>query len=151
VIAPSGEQIEIVHGDQRVIVVEVGGGLREYTLDGRNVLDGYGADEMSGSGRGQVLIPWPNRIQDGRYSFDGHDYQLPLDDVGSRTRSTASSDGSRGSPPTARTTGWLWSTCCIRGRVTRSRWRSASFCSRWYCAMTNPSGSSARHFSMALP
>jgi aldose 1-epimerase len=81
VIAPSGEQIEIVHGDQRLVVVEVGGGLREYTLDGRNVLDGYGADEMSSSGRGQVLIPWPNRIQDGRYSFDGQEHQLPLDDV----------------------------------------------------------------------
>ena len=81
VIAPSGEQIEIVHGDQRAVVVEVGGGLREYTLDGRNVLDGYGADEMSSSGRGQVLIPWPNRIQDGRYSFDGQEHQLPLDDV----------------------------------------------------------------------
>ena len=80
-IAPSGEQIEIVHGDQRAVVVEVGGGLREYTLDGRNVLDGYGVDEMSKSGRGQVLIPWPNRIQDGRYSFDGQDHQLPLDDV----------------------------------------------------------------------
>ncbi len=36
VIAPSGEQIEIVHGDQRAVVVEVGGGLREYTLDGRS-------------------------------------------------------------------------------------------------------------------
>jgi aldose 1-epimerase len=81
VIAPSGEQIEIVHGDQRAVVVEVGGGLREYTLDGRNLVDGYGADEMSSSGRGQVLIPWPNRIQDGRYSFDGQDHQLPLDDV----------------------------------------------------------------------
>jgi aldose 1-epimerase len=81
VIAPSGEQIEIVHGDHRATVVEVGGGLREYTLAGRDVLDGYGADEMSSSGRGQVLIPWPNRIQDGRYSFDGQDHQLPLDDV----------------------------------------------------------------------
>ena len=80
-IAPSGQQIEIAHGDQRVVVVEVGGGLREYTLDGRNVLDGYGPDEMSSSGRGQVLIPWPNRIQDGRYSFDGQEHQLPLDDV----------------------------------------------------------------------
>ena len=80
-IAPSGEQIEIVHGAQRAVVVEVGGGLREYTLDGRNVLDGYGADEMSSSGRGQVLIPWPNRIQDGLYSFDGEEHQLPLDDV----------------------------------------------------------------------
>ena len=80
-IAPSGEQIELVHADQRAVVVEVGGGLREYTLGGRNLLDGYGTDEMSSSGRGQVLIPWPNRIQDGRYSFDGKDHQLPLDDV----------------------------------------------------------------------
>ena len=80
-IAPSGEQIEIVHGDQRAVVVEVGGGLREYTLNGRHVLDGYGVDEMSSSGRGQVLIPWPNRIQDGLYSFDGQEHQLPLDDV----------------------------------------------------------------------
>jgi aldose 1-epimerase len=81
VIAASGRQIELAHGDQRAVVVEVGGGLREYTLDGRRLLDGYGADEMSSSGRGQVLIPWPNRIQDGRYSFDGQDHQLPLDDV----------------------------------------------------------------------
>jgi aldose 1-epimerase len=78
---PSGEQVEIAHGNQRAVVVEVGGGLREYTLDGRALLDGYGADEMSSSGRGQVLIPWPNRIQDGRYSFDGQEHQLPLDDV----------------------------------------------------------------------
>jgi aldose 1-epimerase len=81
VIAPSGGQIGIAHGDQRAVVVEVGAGLREYTLDGRELLDGYGPDEMSSSGRGQVLIPWPNRIQDGRYSFDGEDHQLPLDDV----------------------------------------------------------------------
>jgi len=81
VTAPSGQQIEIVHGDQLAVVVEVGGGLREYAANGGAVLDGYGADEMSSSGRGQVLIPWPNRIQDGRYNFDGQDHQLPLDDV----------------------------------------------------------------------
>jgi aldose 1-epimerase len=81
VIAPSGRQIEIAHGNHRAVVVEVGAGLREYTLNGRRMLDGYGADEMSSSGRGQLLIPWPNRIQDGRYSFDGQDHQLPLNDV----------------------------------------------------------------------
>lgn len=80
-IAPSGEQIEIVHGGQRAVVVEVGGGLREYTVGGRHLLDGYGPDEMSSSGRGQVLIPWPNRIQDGLYSFDGQEHQLPVNDV----------------------------------------------------------------------
>ena len=70
-IASSGEQIEIAVGDQQAVVVEVGGGLRSYSAASRELLDGYRADEMSSSGRGQVLIPWPNRLQDGRYEFDG--------------------------------------------------------------------------------
>lgn len=45
------------------------------------MLDGYPVNEMSGSGRGQVLIPWPNRIEDGSYEFDGRRHQLPIDDV----------------------------------------------------------------------
>jgi aldose 1-epimerase len=80
-IAPSGEQIEIAYGDQRAVIVEVGGGLRTYSAAGHDLLDGYGIDEMSTSGRGQVLIPWPNRIQDGSYSFDGALHQLPINDV----------------------------------------------------------------------
>jgi aldose 1-epimerase len=79
-IAPSGEQLEIAFGDQRAVVVEVGGGLRTYTVAGRDLLDGYGADELATSGRGQVLIPWPNRIEDGSYDFDGRRHQLPIDD-----------------------------------------------------------------------
>src|SRR5688500_4205410 len=80
-IAPSGEQIEIARGDQAAVVVEVGGGLRAYSAAGREILDGYGADEMSSSGRGQVLIPWPNRVLDGAYEFEGRRHQLPIDDV----------------------------------------------------------------------
>ena len=38
------------------------------------------ADEMSSSGRGQVLIPWPNRLQDGSYEFNGSRHQLPLNE-----------------------------------------------------------------------
>jgi aldose 1-epimerase len=79
-IAPSGDQIELTHADQRAVTVEVGGGLREYSRGGRDLLDGYPLDGMSGSGRGQVLIPWPNRIEDGRYEFDGRRHQLALDD-----------------------------------------------------------------------
>ncbi len=79
--APSGDQIEIALGDQRATVVEVGGGLRAYSAAGRDVIDGYGIDEMSRSGRGQVLMPWPNRLQDGSYEFDGARHQLPIDDV----------------------------------------------------------------------
>jgi aldose 1-epimerase len=78
VIAPSGEQVEIAFGDQRAVVVEVGGGLRTYEARGHQVLDGYRTDEMCMSGRGEVLIPWPNRLQDGTYEFDGRTHRLPL-------------------------------------------------------------------------
>jgi aldose 1-epimerase len=80
VITPSGKQITIAVGDQQVVVVEVGGGLRSYSAGGHELVDGYRADEMSSSGRGQVLIPWPNRLQDGNYEFDGRRYQLPLNE-----------------------------------------------------------------------
>jgi aldose 1-epimerase len=77
-VYPSGNQIELQHGGQRVVVVEVGGGLRTYSIAGTDVLDGYGADELCTAGRGQLLIPWPNRIADGRYAFGGQSFQLPL-------------------------------------------------------------------------
>jgi aldose 1-epimerase len=76
--SPSGEQFEITLGEQRAVAVEVGGGLRSYSVDGKDVVDGYGVDEMATGGRGQVLIPWPNRLQDGKYEFDGREHQLPL-------------------------------------------------------------------------
>jgi aldose 1-epimerase len=77
-IPPSGEQFEIEFGEQRAVVVEVGGGLRSYSVGGRDVLDGYDADEMCASGRGQLLMPWPNRIEDGTYEFGGSTHQLSL-------------------------------------------------------------------------
>jgi aldose 1-epimerase len=77
-VAPSGNQFEIAFEDQRAVLVEVGAGIRTYSLDGHDLLDGYPADVSCPSGRGQVLIPWPNRIQDGRYAFGGRDHQLPL-------------------------------------------------------------------------
>jgi aldose 1-epimerase len=79
-IAPSGEQIAIAVGDQRAVIVEVGGGLRSYSASGLDLVDGYGGDEMSSSGRGQVLIPWPNRLEGGSYEFDGKHHQLPLNE-----------------------------------------------------------------------
>jgi aldose 1-epimerase len=78
VIAPSGEQHVLASGDQRATVVEVGGGLRAYSVGAREILDGYAEDEMCRSGRGQVLAPWPNRIEGGVYTFDGVDYRLAL-------------------------------------------------------------------------
>jgi aldose 1-epimerase len=83
-VFPSGEQIEINAGRLRAVVVEVGAGLRAFTAAIGGVLDGYEADEMAGAGRGQMLIPWPNRIQDGSYEFAGTWYHLPLTEPGAR-------------------------------------------------------------------
>jgi aldose 1-epimerase len=77
-VAPSGEQTAIEFGNQRAVVTEVGAGLRVYSVGDRDVVNGYGVDEMATAGRGQMLIPWPNRLQDGQYEFEGHHHQLPL-------------------------------------------------------------------------
>jgi aldose 1-epimerase len=75
---PSGTQWQIGSGPHEAVVVEVGGGLRAYRVDGRDVLDGYGVDEISPGSAGQLLAPWPNRIRDGRYTFAGEAHQLGL-------------------------------------------------------------------------
>lgn len=82
---PSGDQHELAFGAWRAVAVEVGGGLRTLGFGGRDVLFGYEADELCASARGQVLAPWPNRIADGRYSFDGRELQLPLSEPERRT------------------------------------------------------------------
>ena len=79
-VPPSGEQIELVHGSQRAVAVEVGGGLRTYDVDGVAVLDGYDEHEMVTAARGQPLVPWPNRLHGGRYTWDGTEHEVPLDE-----------------------------------------------------------------------
>ena len=77
-IPPSGDQYELNFGDQSVTVVEVGGGLRSYRAGDWQVLDGYAVGEMCSGGRGQILVPWPNRVDEGRYEFGGRRLQLAL-------------------------------------------------------------------------
>lgn len=76
--APTGEQYEIIFGTQRAVVTEVGATLRSFSVDGRDVVRGFDIAEPSSAGRGQNLIPWPNRVRDGRYVFNGVSQQLAL-------------------------------------------------------------------------
>src|SRR5262245_41698726 len=77
-VAPSGDQWTIKSGDHEAVVVEVGGGLRSYKVSGSDVVLGFSEEDLCPAGAGQILAPWPNRIRDGRYSFGGTAYQLPL-------------------------------------------------------------------------
>lgn len=78
---PTGQQWTIGHGPFEATVVEVGGGLRTLTRDGLALVAGYDAEETCASGRGQQLMPWPNRIRDGKYTFGGVEHQLSITEV----------------------------------------------------------------------
>jgi Galactose mutarotase and related enzymes len=77
---PSGAQHEIRHGSHRAIVTEVGATLRHYSVEDADIIDGFGVEEWSPSGRGQVLAPWPNRLDGGKYRFEGRDGRAALDE-----------------------------------------------------------------------
>lgn len=77
-LAPSGDQFEITGAGHRAVVTESGGALRLLERAGVPLVDGFAEDEMSAGGRGQLLVPWPNRVRDGRYAFGGEERQLPL-------------------------------------------------------------------------
>ncbi len=70
-LPPSGIQHEVRSGGQRAVVCEVGATLRSYSAGGAEILDGFGIGEPAADGRGQVLAPWPNRLDAGRYEFEG--------------------------------------------------------------------------------
>lgn len=69
-------EVELVSGDARLAVDLRGGGLRALTVGEWEVLDGYPAGTVPTGRRGGVLLPWPNRLRDGQWTWDGQDLQL---------------------------------------------------------------------------
>ena len=74
----NGQRWELQSGTQRASVVQRGGALQSYSLDGADLVDGFADDELPPAFNGAVLAPWPNRIRDGRWSWRGRQYQLPV-------------------------------------------------------------------------
>lgn len=77
-MALTGQQYVIAAGAHEATLVEVGAGLRSYRHAGVDVTATYGDDMLPPNGAGAVLVPWPNRLRGGRYTFDGVDQQLAL-------------------------------------------------------------------------
>jgi len=77
-VLPTGEQYEIVSGDVRAVVTEVGAGLRALTHGGRHLIETFPEDVRPALGMGSVLVPWPNRTARGRWRWNGADQQLAL-------------------------------------------------------------------------
>ena len=78
----TGTQYEISAGEYHATVTELGAGLRRLSYRGRPLIVGYDPDELPPAAAGQLLAPWPNRIDRGRYTFSGTEYQLDLSEPG---------------------------------------------------------------------
>lgn len=69
-------------GPARAVVTEVAAGLREYTVNGQDAVEPYAADEQRPKGNGAILVPWPNRVRDGAWTYEGKTQQLALTEPG---------------------------------------------------------------------
>ncbi|GAA2055758.1 aldose 1-epimerase family protein [Catenulispora yoronensis] len=77
-VRPTGQQYEIRAGQYTAVVTELGAGLRSLRLNDRELVMEFPEDGVPVGGSGQLLIPWPNRIRDGRYTFEGVERELEI-------------------------------------------------------------------------
>ena len=61
------------------LITELGAGLRRLEHRGQPVTVGYEPDMLPPGAAGQLLCPWPNRVDGGRYAIDGTHYQRTAD------------------------------------------------------------------------
>ena len=74
----SGTQHALRAGDYEAVIAGVGASLRSLTYQGRDLVVSFDADQVRPGHRGATLAPWPNRIVDGTYTFEGAEQQVPL-------------------------------------------------------------------------
>ncbi|QRY40104.1 aldose 1-epimerase family protein [Microbacterium hominis] len=81
-VPASGADVTLRSGSYEAHIASVGASLRALTLDGRDLVVPFAADEVRPAYRGATLAPWPNRVVDGVYTFAGHTHRLALSDPG---------------------------------------------------------------------
>lgn len=78
--ARTGQQYTIRHGEWEAVITELGATMRKVTYQGKNVIVPLGPDDPVTCCQGQLLVPFPNRIEGGTYTFEGKTYELPIDE-----------------------------------------------------------------------
>lgn len=76
----SGQQYTIRYGDYAATITELGATLRTLTYRGSDVIVPWSPDSLVPCCNGQLLVPFPNRIDNGAYTFRGVTYELPIDE-----------------------------------------------------------------------
>ena len=120
----SGSQYEILAGDYQATVTELGAGLRQLRHRGVPLITEYPADVLPPAAAGQLLCPWPNRVDGGHYAVNGVHYQLDLSEPGQPERDprpdpVVGLDGRRAQCHA----GQPAASCCSATRGIRSAWK----------------------------
>lgn len=76
--APTGDQYDLEFGDLTATITQVAAGIRTLRYAGVDLTEPFGEDATPPSADGIVLVPWPNRVKDGRWELDGATQQLAL-------------------------------------------------------------------------
>ena len=71
-------EVRLAAGHAELAVDLRGGALRRLAVGDWEVLDGYAAGTAAAGWRGAVLLPWPNRVRAGRWSWHGTPLQLDV-------------------------------------------------------------------------
>ncbi|WP_324649485.1 aldose-1-epimerase [Georgenia sp. H159] len=72
--------VTLTSGDYTATIVPVGAGLAGLQHRGRQVVVGHDPAELPLGYPGATLVPWPNRITDGTYEYDGETHRVPVNE-----------------------------------------------------------------------
>ena len=77
----TGRQFELRHGGSVVRVGQVAAVLREFSVDGVHFTETWDDGWVPPMGCGIILVPWPNRIRDGKWTYQGKQQLLDITDL----------------------------------------------------------------------
>jgi len=82
---PTGAEHALERGRQRLVVSEAGGGARSWTVDGSELLASFASGTRDAAFAGKPLMPWPNRLREGRYTFEGVEHRVAITEPATST------------------------------------------------------------------
>ncbi|WP_018143844.1 aldose 1-epimerase family protein [Alloscardovia criceti] len=76
----AGNEYTIRAGEYTAVITEQGAALERFDWAGKEITVPRNPQEPIHACSGQILIPYPNRIEDGEYEFEGKSYAFPIDE-----------------------------------------------------------------------
>ena len=85
----TGNQYSIHHGGYSAVICELGAKIRRFDFNGKEIFCPFGVNDLTPTCNGYVLAPWPNRIENGEYDFNGKHYCAPVNEYHPAPRNNA--------------------------------------------------------------